>query len=119
MRLVIENRRSAFVQRDRHDVRVEHERFRQLGANATLVLPILGGDQVLGAAQAFYLKTPEQAPSADVVARGQWLLLEALANFAGSDDYAPAFKAIDEAKSTFGADWIEVLEYVADSPAPR
>lgn len=112
-RLAIESQRHVFVKRERRD-HAEQDRFDQIGATASLVLPIIGGDQMLGVAQAYYLQTPETALAADVITRGQWLLLEALVNLAGSEDYSHALKSLEEAQNAFDADWIEVLELVSD-----
>ncbi|MFN8451133.1 MAG: GAF domain-containing protein [Anaerolineae bacterium] len=115
-RVVIESRRQLFVQRGRRE-HAEQERFAQLGVSAALVLPIVGGDQMLGVAQAYYLKNPDATPSADAVARGQWLVLEALMNMGGSEDTSHAFKSVEEANTTLGSDWIEVLELTPDGAA--
>ncbi|MCC6804131.1 MAG: GAF domain-containing protein [Anaerolineae bacterium] len=107
-RVAIESRRHVFVQRGRRD-HAEQERFDQIGACASLVLPILSGDRLLGVAQAYYLDNPAAPPSADVAARGQRLALEALASIGTEEDFSHGFKSLDEAKTAVKADWIEVL----------
>ena len=71
----------------------EQERFKQIGASASLVLPIFGGDQMLGVVQAYYVHNPETR----AVGRGDsrarsGIVLEGLANLAGDDDYTHALQ---------------------------
>ncbi len=120
VRLAIENRRHIFVRRDGREVRTEYERMQRIGAKATLVVPVLGGDQVLGVVQAYYVKVPNHAPAADAVARAQWILLEGWANLAsGNADYTHAFRALDEAMAALGADWLELMEVAPEDAPPK
>lgn len=115
-RVAIESRRHVFVQRGRRE-HAEQERFTELGATASLVLPLIGGDRLLGVAQAYYLNNPPAPPSAEAVSRGQWLVLEAIGSLGSEDDYSHAFKSLEEARAAVKADWIEVLGVDADGAA--
>ncbi len=64
----------------------EQERLRQAGVRALLVVPIFGGDQPLGALQAYYVRRPEAVPTHEVVSRVQRIMLEVLVGFSSSSD---------------------------------
>lgn len=93
------------------------DRVRQGGASALLVIPIFGGEQALGAVQAYYVKTPEHAPTNDAMIRVQGLILEGLVSLSNSDDNAMIFRLLTEARNVLGADWVEYVEYAPANAA--
>ncbi len=96
---------------------LEQERLKQAGAAALLVIPIFGGDQPIGAAQAYYVRKPESPPANEAISRVQRVILEGLVSQTNSEDQSPTFKLLSEARAIVGADWIEYVEYLPASAA--
>ena len=118
-RLTLENGRHSFVQRDQfnsRDIRFEQPRLKGIGANAMLAIPILGGDQIIASAQAYYVKLPENAPANELIYRAERGILEGLAGLSSDDEGDTRFlDALDDVKMILGADWIELAEVDQES----
>ena len=102
---------------DRHDIPVEREYLACVGARAMLVLPVLGGDQVIGAIQAYYVQSPRETPPAEAVFLAQRIVLEALAALSSENDFAYSFKPLNDACAALEADWIEFALLSPDGSA--
>ena len=109
-RLALDGRRSVYVQADSRDVRLEEARLRQVGAGATLALPILGGEQAIGIVQAYYVQPPGSGISNETISRAQRLVLEKLALLANDDNFERFIVSLEDARSVLAADWIEYIE---------
>ncbi len=105
VRMALETRRYVLVQNDRHDLRGEQNRLQQVGASALLAVPILGGDQVLGFVEGYYVQPIDPGLTNEGVHRVQRLMLEMMAS--RSDDESRAFRLLQEARALLNADWME------------
>ena len=120
LRLAIDNRRHAFIASDRHDLPAEIELLNRAGAQAMLFLPILSGDQVTNAIQAYYIDAPEHPPSNDLLQRAARLMQEnRLVQPTSGDEGASAqfFKVLDEVNTLLGTDWVEYALVTSDKRA--
>ncbi len=117
IRHALSNRRHVMIWGDRHDIPVEREYLARVGARAMLVLPVLGGDQVIGAIQAYYVQSPHDAPPAEAVFLAQRIVLEALAALSSENDFAYSFKPLNDACVALEADWIEFALLSPDGSA--
>ncbi len=111
LRLAVDTRRHYYVHRDRHDVPAEREEMLRMGALASLIIPLIGGDQVIGLLQAFYVVEPGAEPTLEMVYRAQRILLEGLANT--SDEYS--FRPLEDSLEILGANWVEFSLLTVDN----
>lgn len=108
VRSAIESRKPVYAVRDAGDTRGEQARLQQLGACASLALPILGGERVMAVAQAYFILPPGSAPTGEAMSRAQRLVLESLAGINANSE--SMLSALGNARAVFGADWIEFLK---------
>lgn len=109
-RLALEGRRPVYVQVAGREPRLEDARLRQIGASATLALPLLAGEQVLGVLQAYFVHAPANPVANETISRAQRLVLEKLALARGGDTFERFGSALEDARTVLGADWIEYVE---------
>ena len=120
VRTAIESGRSLYIQTEQfsqRDIRAEQNRLKQIGANAVLVLPIFGGDQIIGCLQAYYLKIPDAAPAHETILRVERSILEGLAGFTSENDHGRFVDLLTEMKMLLGADWLEMAEVSQENSA--
>jgi signal transduction histidine kinase/ActR/RegA family two-component response regulator len=104
----IESRKPVFVARDQDEALGARNRLQQLGAGASLVLPILGGERVMAVVQAYYILPPPSVPASEAMNRAQRIVLESMAGVGASSD--SVMDALGNARTALGADWIEFMQ---------
>ncbi|MBI5669046.1 MAG: GAF domain-containing protein [Chloroflexi bacterium] len=98
----------------------EQEYLCRVGAGMMVVVPIIGGSQVLGAAQLGYIAPPQRMPDGDVWQRAQHLALEVLVTFSNQTGAARAqglLRAVEEINRLTGADWCDLALFTPDKQA--
>jgi signal transduction histidine kinase len=81
------------------------------GADTLIVVPILGGDQPLGALQLFYMRHVTKRPDPEVLQRAHHMMLEVLVAFSGQASPSRAqsiFRSMEDVLRLADADWCEV-----------
>ncbi len=107
IRHALGNRQHIMIWRDRHDIPIEQDYLKRVGARAQLVLPVLAGEQVIGVVHAYFVQSPREAPHSEAVYLAQRIVLEAVASLASDNDYSYSFKPLNDACAALEADWIE------------
>lgn len=89
----------------------EAQLIERAGADTLIVVPILGGEQPLGALQLYYMRPISKRPDAEVLQRAHHMMLEVLVAFSGQASPARAqsiFRVMEDVLKLAGADWCEV-----------
>ena len=82
-------------------------------------MPILGGTQVIGTVNAYYVAPPKRAATHEATTRVQGMVLESWARGAKSEHDAPFLSVLEVARAALDADWIEFMEVVSEKAALR
>lgn len=90
------------------------------GVDTIQVVPIIGGEQVLGLIQFSYVRPPLDLPSSETVHRVQLMTLEVLAMLSSQSNLTKPqgmFRVLETANQLTGADWCEVALLSPDRQA--
>lgn len=104
----------------RHDASLpggELDFLRSVGVDTLQIVPIVGGDQVLGIAQFMFVQTPDCSPNADVLQRVRHMTLEMLAMLSSQTSQTKpqaVFRIAENANKLLGADWCEIALLAPD-----
>lgn len=114
--LALEQRQPMLVTPDWTDAPHEIAYLRQQGINALLVLPILGGEQVLGVLMAYFIHPLSQAPDAEVLQRAQRQALEIAIHLAENrvSTSAQVQRNGKEVNLILGSDWVNFAVLAKD-----
>ncbi|MCA0452534.1 MAG: GAF domain-containing protein [Chloroflexi bacterium] len=89
----------------------------QSGVDTIQVVPIIGGEQVLGIIQFSYVRPPLELPTAETIHRVQLMTLEVLAMLSSQSNLSKPqgmFRVLENANQLTGADWCEVALLTPD-----
>lgn len=95
----------------------EIEFLTQSGVDTIQVVPIIGGEQVLGIIQFSYVRPPMDMPTAETLHRVQLMTLEVLAMLSSQSNLSKPqgmFRVLENANQLTGADWCEVALLTPD-----
>ncbi len=87
------------------------------GVDTIQIVPIVGGEQVLGIIQFSYVRRPEKLPVDETVHRIQLMTLEVLAMLSSQPNLSKPqgmFRVLENANQLTGADWCEVALLTPD-----
>ncbi len=87
------------------------------GVDTIQIVPIVGGEQVLGIIQFSYVRPPASLPAADSLQRIQLMTLEVLAMLSSQSNLTKPqgmFRVLENANQLIGADWCEVSLLTTD-----
>jgi C4-dicarboxylate-specific signal transduction histidine kinase len=110
LRSVLSENRSAVIRASSAGLAAgELDYLNQVGAEAVLVIPIVGGSQTLGAAQIYYATEPARLPEADALQRLQHLALETMVTLSNQSNRAQSvFRMIEDINHLADADWCDL-----------
>jgi signal transduction histidine kinase len=89
----------------------ELEFLNQAGVDTLQIVPIVGGDQILGIAQFMFIQPPQRLPNAEVLQRIRHMTLEMLAMLSSQTSQTKpqgVFRIVENANQLLGADWCEI-----------
>jgi signal transduction histidine kinase len=87
----------------------ERDYLNRVGAELTVIVPVVGSNQTLGAAQIYYVDEPASLPEADVLQRLQHMALEALVTLANQPSKVQGnFHVVEEMNRAANADWCDL-----------
>lgn len=95
----------------------EIEFLNRTGVDTVQIVPIIGGEQVLGIIQFSFVHPPINLPQQDVLQRIQLMTLEVLAMLSSQSNLTKPqglFRVLDNANQLIGADWCEVALLTPD-----
>lgn len=98
----------------------ENQYLNQIGVDAVQIIPVVGGDQTLGAVQVYYIHRPGKWPDAEILQRVQHTTLEVLVALSNQTNQARMqgiFRTVEEINRVTGADWCELALYTPDKKA--
>jgi signal transduction histidine kinase len=90
------------------------------GVDGIQIIPVVGGDQTLGAIQVYYIHRPDKWPDAETLQRVQHTTLEVLVALSNQTNQARMqgiFRTVEEINRATGADWCELALYTPDKRA--
>jgi len=105
------------TRRDSSTPEGEIEFLNRTGVDTIQIVPIVGGEQVLGIIQFSYVRPPVNLPSSDTLQRIQLMTLEVLAMLSSQSNLAKPqgmFRVLENANQLIGADWCEVALLTPD-----
>jgi signal transduction histidine kinase/CheY-like chemotaxis protein len=91
-----------------------------IGVDLIQVIPVIGGDQTLGAVQVYYINRPAKMPDPETLQRVQHMTLEilvALGNQTNQARMQGIFRAVEDINRMTGGDWCEVALFTPDRKA--
>jgi signal transduction histidine kinase len=89
----------------------------QTGIDTVQIIPVVGGDQSLGAVCVNYIHQPDKMPDAETLQRIQNTALEVLVALSNQTNQARMqgiFRTVDEINHMSGGDWCELALYTPD-----
>lgn len=105
------------TRRDSSTPEGEVEFLNRTGVDTVQVVPIIGGEQVLGIIQFSFVHPPVNRPPQDVLQRIQLMTLEVLAMLSSQSNLTKPqglFRVLENANQLIGADWCEVALLTPD-----
>ncbi len=105
------------TRRDSSTPEGEIEFLNRIGVDTIQIVPIVGGDQVLGIIQFSYVRPPVNLPASDTLQRIQLMTLEVLAMLSSQSNLSKPqgmFRVLENANQLIGADWCEVALLTPD-----
>jgi signal transduction histidine kinase/CheY-like chemotaxis protein len=99
------------TRRDSSTPEGEIEFLNRTGVDTIQIVPIVGGDQVLGIIQFSFVRPPVNLPASDTLQRIQLMTLEVLAMLSSQSNLSKPqgmFRVLENANQMIGADWCEV-----------
>ncbi len=98
----------------------ERQYLDQIGVDGIQIIPVVGGDQTLGAIQVYYIHRPDKWPDAETLQRVQHTTLEVLVALSNQTNQARMqgiFRTVEDINRVTGADWCELALYTPDKKA--
>lgn len=95
----------------------EIEFLNRTGVDTIQIVPIVGGDQVLGIIQFSFVRPPINSPASESLQRIQLMTLEVLAMLSSQSNLSKPqgmFRVLENANQLIGADWCEVALLTPD-----
>ena len=92
----------------------------QIGIDSIQIIPVVGGDQTLGAVQVYYIHRPQKWPDSETLQRVQNTTLEVLVALSNQTNQARMqgiFRTVEDINRITGADWCELALYTPDKKA--
>jgi signal transduction histidine kinase len=105
------------TRRDSSTPEGEIEFLSRTGVDTVQIVPIIGGEQVLGIIQFSFVHPPINLPQQDVLQRIQLMTLEVLAMLSSQSNLTKPqglFRVLENANQLIGADWCEVALLTPD-----
>ena len=105
------------TRRDASTPEGELEFLDRAGVDTIQIVPIVGGEQVLGIIQFSYVRPPSAMPASEVLQRIQLMTLEVLAMLSSQSNLTKPqgmFRVLENANQLINADWCEVSLLTTD-----
>jgi signal transduction histidine kinase/CheY-like chemotaxis protein len=116
----LENGQCVVIKHGHNLTSAENYYLGQLGVDSIQIIPVVGGDQTLGAVQVYYIHRPEKFPDTEILQRVQNTTLEVLVALSNQTNQARMqgiFRTVEEINRITGADWCELALYTPDRKA--
>ncbi len=111
LQAALEKNQPSLITREDPKVNDALDQMKLAGVTAILAIPVLAGEELLGAVQLFYIHVPEAIPPAETVQRVQHLALETLVdvlNGVGQTQPQAIFRRVENINHLVNADWCEL-----------